>query len=258
MSTDSSKPGAEDDLSPRLGDGGPAPRLWAWALGAALLAGILASAVGESVHGRFEAEFVPPPGFDKLGPYEQSDLRSRGLRAAMVQAGIQNAILAYGVLGGVLGLTLGVAGGRSRGFWRTGVVPGVLGGVLGTALGASGAVAAGWMFFRLALDDTGITPPLSAHLALLGMIGAGGGLALGLGHGGKGAAIRGLLGGLFGGLAGAFVYEFTAANLDPLMRNEAPVPPDRIARVLLHVVGSAALAILAAVFLGATGRPKRS
>ncbi|MGE3819505.1 MAG: hypothetical protein AB7I30_08720, partial [Isosphaeraceae bacterium] len=220
--------------------------LLVWALVFALFAGAVAAGVAESTQGRFLAEFVPPAGFDALGAYEQNDVRSRMMREATALAETRNAMLAYGALGGILGCALGLAGGLARGSPRSGLAAGVAGAILGVLAAAGGAAAAGWLFFRLAAEDTGIVPPLSAHLMTMAALGAGAGLALGIGRGGgKGALALGLMGGVFGGLAGAFLYEIIFSTLDPLMRNEAPVPPTRQARVALQLIAAAGVALLA-------------
>ena len=55
-------------------------------------------------------------------------------------------------------------------------------------------------------------------------VGAAGGLAFGIGLGGRARAVRGLLGGLLGAIAGAFLYEIIGALALPDARSSSPSP----------------------------------
>jgi hypothetical protein len=68
-----------------------------------------------------------------------------------------------------------------------------------------------------------MTASLIIHGAIWGTIGAVGGLAFGLGLGGRGRAVRALLGGLLGGIAGALLYELIGALALPGTKIMEPV-----------------------------------
>jgi len=76
---------------------------------------------------------------------------------------------------------------------------------------------------------------LLAHGAAWGAIGAAGGLAFGIGLGGRGRGARALTGGVVGGLAGALLYELVGALALPGTRTIDPVATTAGVRLLAQV-----------------------
>ena len=144
-----------------------------------------------------------------------------------ITAQTRNAALASGLTGAAVGLALGLAGGLARRSPRAAGAA-LLGLVLGAAAGAGASQAALPVASRIHERDPGnmsaeMTASLITHGAIWGTIGAVGGLAFGLGLGGRGRAVRALLGGLLGGIAGAILYELIGALALPGTKIMEPV-----------------------------------
>jgi hypothetical protein len=156
-------------------------------------------------------------------------------------AGTRNAAVALGMMGGTVGLALGLAGGLARRCGRATVAAAGLGLVLGQAAGIGLAFAALPVASRLHERDPGnmsteMAASLLAHSSTWGAIGAVGGLAFGIGLGGRGRAVRGLLGGLLGAVAGAFLYEIIAALALPGTKTLEPIAATWGIRLLAQVL----------------------
>jgi hypothetical protein len=156
-------------------------------------------------------------------------------------AGTRNAALALGLMGGTVGLALGLAGGLARRSARAAAAAACLGLVLGMAAGTGLALAALPVASRLHERDPGnmsveMASSLLAHSSTWGAIGAVGGLAFGLGLGGRGRAVRCLLGGLLGAVAGAFLYEIIGALALPGTKTIEPVAATWGIRLLAQVL----------------------
>src|SRR5262249_4027885 len=78
-------------------------RIWALAMGAGLLAGVLAWVAGEMALTAFKPELEEAPGMGVVLMLPS--------RKGEIKADTQNAALAFGLLGAILGLGLGIAGG---------------------------------------------------------------------------------------------------------------------------------------------------
>jgi hypothetical protein len=127
----------------------------------------------------------------------------------------RNAALALGLMGATVGLALGLAGGLARSHWA-GAFAGFLGLVLGAAAGAGTALAALPLASHVhQLDPGNMYAEMASSLLVHGLpwsaLGAAGGLAFGIGLGGRARAARGLVGGLLGAFAGAILYEIIGA-----------------------------------------------
>jgi hypothetical protein len=174
----------------------PAARLWAWAVGAGLVAGLAGWLVGEGILAAYYDALHPA-----LGAFPPPSVR-----LGVIQAEKEVAILTFTALGAFLGLALGVAGGVVR---RSVVAAGwaglaglILGGVA-TGGAAVGLVSLYWAY-QNPLDDS-LLVPLLTHAGVAAAAGAAGGLALGIGlRGWVGWTFQG---GLLGAAAGASLYE---------------------------------------------------
>ena len=156
-------------------------------------------------------------------------------------AGTRNAALAMGLMGATLGLALGLAGGLARQSARAGAVAAFLGLVLGAAAGAGAAVAAVPLASRVHERDPGnMSVEMASSLLVHGLpwaaVGAVGGLAFGIGLGGRARPSRGLLGGLLGAIAGAFLYEIIGALALPGSKIIDPIGATWGIRLLAQVL----------------------
>ena len=153
----------------------PTARLWPWAVGAGLAAGLAAWFLGERLLIAYQDELTP-----NAGPFPPP-----AVRLAVIATKKLVATLTFVALGANLGLALSVAGGAAR----RSVVASVRAGLAGLFLGgvAAGAAALGLLPIYFAnhepLDDS-LLLPLMTHAGVAAAAGAAGGLALALGMGG--------------------------------------------------------------------------
>jgi hypothetical protein len=196
-------------------------RIWALTVGAGLLTGVVSWVVSEATLTAFEPELEEAPGMGVV-----LHLPSR---KGQTIADTQNAALALGVVGAILGLGLGIAGGLASGPIRLGrgTIAGLVGLAVGGALGVSASMALVPVFYQtrmanpLSLD---LTIPMLVHAGIWSAVGTGGGLAFGLGLGGDRRRIaRATIGGLVGGALAAVAYEIIGAFAFPLADTPKPL-----------------------------------
>jgi hypothetical protein len=163
-------------------------------------------------------------------------------------AATRNAGLALGLTGAAAGLALGLAAGLARRSARAGAAAALLGLVMGAAAGAGATLAAVPLATRVRDRDPGsmsaeMTSSLLVHGLPWAAVGAAGGLAFGIGIGGRDWAGRGLLGGLLGAVAGALLYEVIGALALPGTKTIDPIAASwgtRLLAQLLAVIPAAA------------------
>jgi hypothetical protein len=217
------------------GESPPAARprqLLVIALVAGLAAGLLSWLGGEAVHGWF----APP---DEL-LHGANIVRSPELARHQTIALIKNATLAFGLLGAVLGLVLGVAGGVAGRSPRAGALAAVIGLLAGAAAGAGLAQVLVPIAARdLVMVSESLVFALVIHGSIWSAVGAVGGLAFGLGLGGRrrgrDTALRAAAGGLVGAFLGTIVYDLTGAVIAPLAQTGAPLSETAATRLLARV-----------------------
>ncbi len=165
-------------------------------------------------------------------------------------------MVSYGLLGALLGLGLGVAGGLVRRSVKAGLMAGVVGLVLGGAAGVVMSMALVPLHDRHYDPDTqDMLLPLAIHAGLWGLGGLAGGLAFGLGLGAKSERlVRAAIGGLIGALFGTVVYELVGAIAFPLANTVGVIAQSGGARLLACAAVAIGTAIGAAVML----RPART
>jgi hypothetical protein len=199
---------------------------------AGVLAGIAAWLVGEAAHGAFEPELT----------YEAS------MRNTMIgqvhDSWVYASMVAYGALGGLVGLLFGLAGGVGR---RSGASA-VLGGLVGLVVGVGVAILMAWVLVPVFTknydpDTEDLLMPMAIHAGLWIAAGLGGGLGYGLGSGGGSRRIgQAVVGGLVGALIGTALYEVVGAVAFPLEATVEPVSRgwgSRLAGRMLVAVGAA-------------------
>lgn len=180
-------------------------------LGIALLAGVLAWAIGEKTHNYFKpSEKAAAEAYN----FTQLNIELRSTKS-------QNGAMSFGALGALMGLGFGMAGGLVRGSWRWALVAGVLGFVLGAAAGALPPFGImPWLHDRRT-DDIArhdLVVPLLAHAGLWCGTGAAAGLAFAVGRYGASVShlVRGAIGGLIGAAVGTGLFEVIGAVGFPL------------------------------------------
>lgn len=209
---------------------------WTFALATALLAGLVAWAGGEWIEKANTVRLVTE--FQVSGGQQLAD------RRAAITA---KSTLAYGLVGAVLGVALGIAGGRAGGSARgmaRGTAAGLVAGMLGGGLAARLVVP---IFLRnentTVADD--LILPLMTHGAIWALIGAAGGLALGLGLGRPQRALAVTFGGLLGGLVAAAMYELIGGIVFPLDHTGQPISEGVASRLFAWLMLTACVAVAA-------------
>jgi hypothetical protein len=165
----------------------------------------------------------------------------------------RNGALTFGVLGGLLGVGLGVAGGLIRRSIPGALLGGFVGLILGAAAGALPAVEIMPWYWRHRNDDPSalsLLTPLLVHLGLWSAIGLAAGLAFGIGCGSKPIRLfEAALAGLTGAMLGTFVYEMAGAFLFPMAHTTDPFSATSGTRLLarLCVAGFVGLGALRSI-----------
>ena len=174
------------------------------------------------------------------------------IKQEKITVATRTAIISYGSLGGLIGLGLGLIGGRVRGSWMKGLSAGGLGLAVGFALMA----ALSWIlvpYYLHALETASeavkddITLPFLIHLGLWVGVGIVGGLSLGMGIGSWRQGGLAVFGGAIGAAFGTTIYEFVGALAFSGSETNLPIALSVGPRLLAHL----SIAIFAA--LGAAG-----
>jgi len=223
-------------------------RLWAWAMGAGLVAGLVAWLGGEGC-----IELIKPPRHAVNSKGLTLNVASRWEEAVAVA---KNSGLAFLILGAALGTTLGAAGGLARRCRRATVTAAPTGLVMGMVVSGclSAVILPAYTAYQLRHPDEAsrdLVLPLLVHVGIWSGVGAVGGLALGLGLGlglrERGFLIRAVEGGFIGAAIGAAAYELIGAFAFPAARTaqfvSATWETRLLARLAVTVLASAGAAI---------------
>jgi hypothetical protein len=227
-----------------------AGRLWMTALAAGVVAGAIAWLGGEAAY-----EFFPAPvATSTFGSLSAAELRQ------LMRVNIQNAALAFGLLGATLGLALGLAGGIVRRSARAAAVAAAVGLVVGGLVAAGTTVAALMARGRAleSVDEDNLLLALASHAAIWSAIGAAGGLALGLGLGGRGRIGPAVLGGLLGAAGATVLYEMVGGLTFPLAATNRPLAITGSARLLARLLVATLTAAGAAWAVRSAERPPKA
>jgi hypothetical protein len=234
---------AHSPIATGLGPSNRPSRLRKTILTAGLVAGLASWLLGEAVYGTFRL----PPELSGAIDFSQST------RMALEKAAIttKNATLTFGLLGAVLGVALGVAGGLERRSTGAAVVAGVVGLVLGGAVGAQMT----WALTPIAerqrvLASESMLFVLMIHCGIRSAIGAAGGLAFGLGLGGRSTIVLALLGGLIGASLGTVAYDLVGTLAFPTAETASALSITWDTRLLNHLCVAIPASLGVAVILG--------
>ena len=226
-------------------------RVWLCAIFSGLLAGVIGWVAGERASRSFHWE-----GRVQVEEVHGRDNCERSPTGLLLEsrynAEARNAALAMGILGTVLGLTLGAGGGLSRRSPRAAAVSGLTGFLLGAAVGTAAPLQLVPLFYRFIGRPPNPAFPLLIHTAMYALIGGVGGLAFGLGLCGPGGAAKGLLAGTMGAILGAIIYNVFHTIAFPLEWDLSPMPGKGVSRLLAHLC--VALSSIACVVLATDER----
>jgi hypothetical protein len=206
---------------------------------AGLLAGLIAFGLGELIYGRFAPELV--------GQSVGGNQVMRPTMETKAASDARNSATAFGMLGGVIGLFLGLAGGLERRSIGSAAKAGCVGLVLGVTVGAVLPLVLVVPYLRMlnrrTADDLLLS--LGLHAMLWGPLGAVGGLAFGIGRGRSGQTLRLIVGGMMGAIVGTIAYDAIGGAITPLAGTADAIsttwPTRLLARLLVAI--SAAVAI---------------
>jgi hypothetical protein len=208
---------------------------WLVVLAGGLLAGLAGFGFGEYAIQLFAPSLDLPPGIrgdQILAPLEHS----RRLHISQDQI----ATASYGVLGALLGLALGAAGGLARRSPGAAITAALIGLVLGAAAGTGMTLLLLRLYhaFHAQPSPDNATQELYLALATHGgiwvAVGTAAGLALGLGLGG-GRVGRAIIGGIMGAAVAAIIYEFGGAVVFPMDRTLQPTAMTPGPRLFAHL-----------------------
>jgi hypothetical protein len=176
---------------------------WVLVIVAAIVAGAGSLVVLEGLFKAYQKAFEPIPAAAALSAEELVNI---------ARAHVESETLAFGATGGLLGLMLGLAGGISRKSSKSAILAGTVGLLIGGIV-ETGAARLGLLLIYNKFDPRTdeILRSLLGHLGLWGGIGLTGGLAFGLGLGGRGRWWRAAIGGLVGASLATVAYEILGA-----------------------------------------------
>jgi MFS family permease len=197
------------------------------AIGRTLVVGVLLALTGAWIASALADRFRI------LETVEQGARRRGEFRGTVLVIGnaARNAAVAYGLLGGILSLSLAAtAACLLPRFSSTRILTaGLAGMALGALFGAASSYAVTPLYFnRLGTAD--VTLSLLIHLAIWSAIGAAAGVAFGLGCGTRKVLAGSLIGGITGGALAALLFDVCGAFL-PLAHTERPLAEEADTRL---------------------------
>jgi MFS family permease len=201
-------------------------------IGRTLVVGVLISIAGAWIASTLADRFRI------LENVEQGEKRRGEFQGTILVIGnaARNAAVAYGLLGGMVALSLAITAGCSpRRFTSARILTAGLAGIaLGGLCGAASSYAVTPLYFhRLGTAD--VTLSILIHLAIWCAVGAAAGVAFGIGSGTRKMFTGSLIGGITGGALAALIFDICGAFF-PLARTERPLPEQAETRLAAAVL----------------------
>ncbi len=170
-------------------------------------------------------------------------------------ARVKNSLVAFGSLGGLLGMAMGAGAGLARRAPRSAAMAAVVGLVLGGLAGAGAtAVVLPTALRTRSVNQDDLIRPFLVHAGLWGPLGAAGGLAFGLGAGRRGSSLAtATLGGAVGALLGSAAYDLIGGLAFPFARTDTPISRTWLTRLIARLC--VALGAVSGATLGTRDRP---
>lgn len=212
------------------------PSPWGMAL-AALLAALIAWAVGESPLVQVSARAVPivTMGTASVATTAESEIAAISTRS----------IRSQGVFGALIGLAMGAAGGLARRSPRRAISGAIIGMIVGAIAGMFITSLGIPLYSRLreSMQDD-LIPSLLLHGTTGAAIGSAAALALGIGARlGRISLLRSVLGGALGAVVGAVAFVILGAVLFPLDGTGEPIATSAVARLLARLLVAVSIAL---------------
>jgi len=220
------------------------PRIWGLVLAAGIAAGVCSWLATEGVMRAYLLSLLPPMKPIPTAEDARQDVRARVLIGTVV----------FGMMGGLIGMAFGLAGGG----WRRSVRAAGMAGAVGLLAGSVAVAGVAWVvlpfvYTRLDPQSHDLGTPLLYHEILWSIAGAVGGGAFGLGAGGRRLWVRTAFGGWVGAALAIVVYELVGALAFPTHQTQAPVadsPETRAMAWVLVALGAAVGMVMAAKEVG--------
>jgi hypothetical protein len=226
---------------------GGSGRLVGMALAAGLLAGVAAWLAGEAILEAYRTV---------LSPKVRREADAEAVRQ-FARAHLTSASTTFAALGAILGLSLGLAGGLARRSASAGARAAILGSVVGSMAGVSISLLVLPNFFKNQDPQSqDLVLPLLTIGSICSAVGAAGGLAFGIGLGGRDRWMKSLVGGLIGAGLGAVVYEVVGAMAFPADKTDRAISITPVTRAMLHVLVATLAAVGSALALSLSSRKR--
>ncbi len=250
MVTPDADPTPEDATigAPAAGAGAPAAspgRLVSMALAAGLLGGVAAWLAGEAILHSYR---------DVLNPQVKREVDAEAVHR-FARAQLTSARDTYTALGAIVGFSLGLAGGLARRSASAGAKAALVGGLLGAIAAASISLLVVPHFFKTHDPQSqDLMLPMLTVGSICSVIGGAGGLAFGVGVGGRGRWMKSLLGGLVGAALATVAYELIGAVAFATDKADLPISEAVATRAMLCLLVALFAAAGSALGLGLTFR----
>jgi hypothetical protein len=240
-----------DALSANAPKARPSPLGLAWLVAIASVAGSLAG-----VAAWLASEAILESYWAALKPTVRRDLDAADVRR-FARALVMSASATFTALGALVGLSLGLAGGLARRSAAAGAKAALLGCVVGAgATAAVSLLAVPYFFKNHDPQSHDLTLPLLTLASIGSSIGAAGGLAFGIGIGGRDRWLKSLVGGLIGAALGTVIYEIVGAIAFPAARTHLPISETATTRAMLHILVAGYAGVGAAYALGLSSKKR--
>ncbi len=217
MTTSNAEDEPREQLAARVTElsAGPADRPSSAAVARTLVVGILIAVAGAWIAMQFA---------DRLRVLElvEHGEKFRGT-TFRIDLATRNAAVAYGLVGGILSLSLGVIAGSLLGRFSVPrlLAAGLTGLVLGTLLGATSSYALTPAYFSR-MEKADINLSILIHMGIWVAVGAAAGIAFGVGYGTRKVLVGSLIGGMIGAALATLFFDIGGAFF-PLARTERPL-----------------------------------
>ena len=222
-------------------------------LGLAVLAAVVAAAVSWELGEAGLFQFRPAIENLSMMGHAYRDTSARSREVAM----LKGASCLLGTLGALMGMGMGLVGGRSSRSPRQAII----GAGVGLLAGGLAGAAPPWIVIpaydraeELTAGDLGRS--LLMHWALWTSLGAAAGLALGIGIGDRKRILAALFGGAIGAVAGTVVYELAGSLVAPLAETGKPFAESSTARLMAALCIALSSSLGAILVLAPARRPR--
>ena len=147
--------------------------------------------------------------------------------------------------------------------WRRSALAGARAALVGCVVGSIAAVSISLLvlpnyFNTHDPQSPDLVQPILTLGSICSSVGAAGGLAFGIGLGGRGRWMKSLVGGLVGAAVATVAYELVGAIAFAADKTELPISQSHATRAMLHVLVAASAAVGSALGLGLSSKKRNA